>query len=217
MIDTDMRILVFDSGIGGQAVAERLEELLPHVSVTSINDHEHMPYGEKTSDEIFNLTKNAIQPYIYEGYSVIVIACNTVTTNAITRLRSRYPSVNFIGIEPMVKPASALSSTKTIAVCATPSTLKSSRYTALKHKWLENFTVIEPDCQSWAELIENGKSSEIDLITLMNSLIMQNVDVIVLGCTHYHWLRQRMINAAPAMMILEPSDALARRINDILR
>jgi len=210
-----VNILVFDSGIGGEAVAKELQRLLSDSSVTSINDSKHMPYGNRSADEIFELTHAALLPYINDGFKIIVIACNTATTNAITKLRLSYPDVNFIGIEPMLKPASTISKTKVIAVCATPSTLKSARYNELKSQ-LSGIEIIEPDCSNWAELIENGKQDLIDIDKTIQPWLEKNVDVIVLGCTHYHWLKDRIVNAVPkSVTVLEPSDAIARRIIDI--
>jgi glutamate racemase len=212
-----MRIGVFDSGVGGEAVANTLRQLLPTAEIISINDHEHMPYGNREPKEIIRLTKNSIKPLIDMGCDAIVIACNTVTTVAISALRSTYPIVNFIGIEPMIKPATKMTKTKCIAVCATPRTLQSDRYKELKNTWALDIKVIEPDCSNWAELIEHGKSDKINIDSVMKSLVDHNVDVIVLGCTHYHWIKQRIIDAVgPKITVLEPSDAIAKRIKTLI-
>jgi len=201
-----MRIGVFDSGVGGEAVANTLRQLLPTADIISINDHDHMPYGNRDPKEIIRLTKNAIKPLLDERCDAIVIACNTVTTVAISALRSVYPDVNFIGIEPMVKPAAKMTKTKHIAVCATPRTLQSDRYKELKNNWASEIEVIEPDCSNWAELIEHGKSDEIDIDSVSKSLIERNVDVIVLGCTHYHWIKQRIIDTGTIGTFVEVFD-----------
>lgn len=212
-----MRIGVFDSGIGGEAVANKLRELLPSADVISINDHEHMPYGNRKPKEIIRLTKSAIEPLLNMKCDVIIIACNTATTVAISALRSTYPDVHFIGIEPMVKPAAEMTKTKRIAICATPRTLQSDRYKELKRIWASDIEVIEPDCSNWATLIEHGKSDKIDIASVSKSLIERNVDVIVLGCTHYHWIKQRIMDAVgPKITVLEPSDAIAKRITTLI-
>jgi len=212
-----MRIGIFDSGIGGKAVAETISKLIPYATIVSIDDCKNMPYGNCKPDEIIKLTKNAIQPLINSNCDAIIIACNTATTVAISSLRLDYPDINFIGIEPMIKPASMMTKTKCIAVCATKSTLKSRRYISLKNDWAKNIKILEPDCSNWAQLIENGKSNEIDIDSVIKSLIENNVDVIVLGCTHFHWVKQRVIDTAgPNVKVLEPSDAIASRIKSIL-
>lgn len=212
-----MKIGVFDSGIGGQAVAKRLEELLPNAEIICIDDHKHVPYGSRPVSEIIQLTNAAIQPLIDAKCDAIVIACNTVTTVAINHLRGAYPEMNFVGIEPMVKPAAMQTKSGKIAVLATPVTLGSASYATLKKTWAENITILEPDTSDWAALIESGKSEDVPIEDMVFHLIEQNVDVIVLACTHYHWLKERAETAAGVRaIVLEPSDAIGNRIVSLL-
>jgi glutamate racemase len=112
----------------------------------------------------------------------------------------------------MIKPAAKITKTNCIAVCATPGTLKSEKYQELKNIWTKNIKVIEPDCSKWAELIENGESHKINVDSVVEFLLAENVDVIVLGCTHFHWLKKRIVKVAgPKVRVLEPSDAIASR------
>jgi glutamate racemase len=213
-----MKIGVFDSGIGGKAVAERLQELIPSAEIIFVDDRDHVPYGTRPDNEILDLTTAAIQPLLEEKCDAIVIACNTATTVAITHLRETYPQTKFVGIEPMVKPASSLTKTQRIAVLATPATLRSERYHALKAQWASGITVDEPDCSSWAELIETGRADDIPLESVIHDLRKKNVDVIALACTHYHWLKPRIEKlVGNKMAILEPSDAISRRVIDLLQ
>lgn len=212
-----MKIGVFDSGIGGRAVADRLQEILPEAEIICVNDHEHVPYGNRTPAEILQLTDTAIQPLLHAQCDAIVIACNSATTIAISHLRASYPTMRFVGLEPMIKPAAALSKSGTIAVLATPATLASSSYHHLKNTWASTMTVIEPDVSTWASQIESGASSGIDVEAMVQQLVDQDVDVIVLACTHYHWLKTRATAAAGSQAtILEPSDAIGNRIIDLL-
>lgn len=211
-----MKIGVFDSGLGGKYVADRLAEIFPQDDIRYVNDVNNLPYGDKTPEQLQQLTEAAIRPLLDANCDAIVIACNSATMNAIHYLRQTYPSFFFIGIEPMLKPAAQYSKTKTIAVCATPATLSSSSYANLKQKYVADYTVIEPDCATWAQIIENKKADTIDVDSLVASLVQQNCDVIVLGCTHYHYLKDRFQAAAPHVTILEPTDAIARRIKDQL-
>jgi len=212
-----MKIGVFDSGIGGQAVADRLSELLPEADIICINDHQHVPYGTRTAGDIIALTTAAIVPLIQANCDAIVIACNTATTVAIAQLRITYPTTHFIGIEPMIKPAAELTRTKTIAVLATSATLASPQYAALKATWASSMAVIEPDCASWATLIETGQSDQVPIEETVTDAITNGADVIVLACTHYHWLKERAEDAAASRAtVLEPSDAISNRILTIL-
>lgn len=211
-----MQIGVFDSGIGGEAVAARLRELLPTAHVITADDHPNVPYGSRSEDEVYRLTKQAIQPLLRSRCEVIVLACNTATAAAIDRLRADYPGTAFVGLEPMVKPASTMSETKTIVVCATPATLRSQRYHRLKTDWASDLTVLEPDCSVWAATIESQRPGEVDLEPVISAVQNQAADVIVLACTHYHWIKTQVeVAVGPRVRVLEPSDAIAAQIRRI--
>jgi len=212
-----VKIGVFDSGIGGQTVAEKIQHIFPDAEVLFVNDSKNIPYGLKRRAEIIRLTLAATQPLVDAKCDAIVIACNTATTNAIDELRAAHPSVHFVGIEPMVKPAARMTKTGVIAVLATPGTLASHRYALLKQRWASQVTVIEPDCSTWADLIEHGQADRINIHSMMDELHRWQVDTIVLGCTHYHWIKDRIQAAAgPRVHVLEPSDAIGARLKDLL-
>jgi glutamate racemase len=211
-----MKIGIFDSGIGGEAVAKQLSSLIPDAEILSVNDRAHVPYGSRPAEEIISLTTAAIQPLLEAQCDAIVIACNTATTVAIRHLRETYPEVKFVGIEPMIKPAAALTKTNHIAVFATPATLSSARYNELKETWARGVTIDEPDCTSWASLIEAGNQAEVPLEETIEAALEKGADVIVLACTHYHWLKERAEKVVGSRAaILEPSDAISRRIKTI--
>lgn len=213
-----VKIGVFDSGKGGEAVADELRQLLPHAEVIFIDDRDHVPYGGRSRHEVITLTRAAIQPLLAADCDAIVVACNTATTNAIQVLRAENPHQKFVGIEPMIKPAAALTKTKKIAVLATPATLKSARYAALKEEWTAGITVFEPDCTDWAALIEARRTAEIPLEQTIGPLLAEGVDVVVLGCTHFHWLKASIeAMAGPEVTVLEPSQAIKNRLVDITR
>lgn len=207
-----MKIGVFDSGIGGRNIADALELVFPDDEILYRNDHKNVPYGNKSIEDIRRLTLHAVDLLVQDGCSIIVIACNTATTNAIEVLRATYPHVFFVGLEPMIKPAAKLSKTGVIGVCATPATLKSTSYGQLKEKWAASMHIIEPDCSLWATLIEAGRLNEVNVEAATAQLQAAGCDVIVLACTHYHWLKDRFIAAANKTVILEPTDAIAERI-----
>lgn len=210
-----MNIGVFDSGIGGEAVANSLRNYFPEAKITVVNDRENLPYGDKTSHQIRLLTDAAIQPLL--GSDVIVIACNSATTAAIEFLRVKYTNQKFIGIEPMIKPALDLTKTRIIGVCATPATLGSNSYRMLKDKYARNYQVVEPDCSNWAQMIENNDLNNSEVITVLDEMIANQVDVIVLGCTHYHWIKELIVEyVGPDIQVLEPSEAIGRRVSSLL-
>lgn len=211
-----MHIGVFDSGIGGEAIAHALATTFPTATIRVVSDKSHMPYGDRTPDEITTLTDKAIQPLLAQS-DIIVIACNTATTTALPTLRKKYPEQHFIGIEPMIKPAAASTKTGIIAVCATPTTLASARYNELKAKFAPHLTVIEPDCREWAFLIENNQINRSHIKKVVDTCRAAGADVIVLGCTHYHWIKDEIISeAGPEITVLEPSEAIGARIRSVL-
>ncbi|MEO5691069.1 MAG: aspartate/glutamate racemase family protein [Candidatus Saccharimonadales bacterium] len=211
-----MNIGVFDSGIGGKSVANSLTQAFPNATIDYVHDAEHMPYGDKTPDEVRMLTDRAIQPLL--GCDVIVIACNTATALAIEYLRNTYKHQLFIGLEPMIKPAVTLTKTGVITVCATPGTLTSDRYKNLKERFAQYVTVIEPDCSEWAYMIEHNQIDDQKIRDMVTISHEKNSDVIVLACTHYHWIRERIEDlAGPEITVLDPSEAIAHRVVDILQ
>lgn len=212
-----LKIGVFDSGVGGEAIAKKLRTKFPNAEIISVNDRANVPYGTRRRADIIKLTEIAIQPLIDAKCDAIVIACNTATTNAISNLRAKHPDIHFVGIEPMVKPASKMTRTGVIAVFATPSTLKSHRYKQLKSLWASGKTFIEPDCSNWASSIEHGGAHRLDVIPAVNDSLRWHADVIVLGCTHYHLLKDKITKlAGPKVKVLEPSDAIESRLGSLL-
>lgn len=212
-----MRIGVFDSGIGGEAVAANLAAAFNDATILTANDREHVPYGVRPNDEIISLTDTALQPLLTAQCDVIVIACNTATAAGIDFLRKKYPNQKFIGLEPMVKAAPSLSKSGVIAICATPATLRSERYMRAKELYASDITVVEPDCSDWARLIEDNDMNQQIISEDIRECLEANADVIVLGCTHYHWIKEDILELVNGQaIVLEPTDAIVRRIKELL-
>lgn len=216
MYTRTMKLGIFDSGIGGEAVASSLQIAFPNAILQVVNDRVNVPYGSKTTAQIIVLTDAAIQPLLTSGCDIIILACNTATAAAIEVLRERYPLQPFIGLEPMVKPATKLTKTGTIAVCATPSTLSSQRYKNLVEQYGKDIKILEPDCSQWASMIETNRINRATIERTIDQCCKDGADVIVLACTHYHWIKELIIEiAAGRATILEPSDAIIRRVEAI--
>lgn len=212
-----MKIGIFDSGIGGKAIEAEIRKSFPGENIERINDRRNLPYGEKTQQEVIMLTDRAIQPFITRNFELIIIACNTATALAIDHLRKKYPNQQFIGIEPMVKSASSLTTSKIIAVCATPGTLKSYRYHQLINKYAPGINILEPDCSDWAILIENNQLNSEIIKSTIDEVCQKGADVIVLGCTHYHWIKGVIEkHASGRALVLEPSGAIVSQVRLLL-
>ena len=203
-----MKIGVFDSGIGGLSVAKAIERSFSDDEVIFVNDKENIPYGTKTPDVLYALVRPILDNLVEQGCEVIVIACNTVSTTIIERLRAT-STIPLVALEPMVKPAAQLSTTKVITVCATPATLSSDRYAWLKRTYAGSCTVLEPDCADWASLIEQSALNETKIRANIEPALAAKSDVIVLGCTHYHWIEKEIEKiAGQNVTILQPEQAV---------
>lgn len=206
-----MKIGIFDSGRGGEYVAADLRQLLPNYDYLVVNDRIHVPYGSRPSAEIIALTDAAIQPLLKAKCQIIIIACNTATMAAIATLRKHYPHQQFIGIEPMIKPANVVSRSRHITLLATPLTIASKRLHFLIETYGKDLVIDTPQTAGWAAAIENSKEDTIAFDGVTES-VAAGSDTIVLACTHYHVLRDRLQALFPDTTILEPTEAIAQQV-----
>lgn len=212
-----MKLGVFDSGIGGEAIASSLQKAFPAADIVIVNDRANVPYGDKSPSEVVRLTDAALQPLLSSGCDIIVIACNTATALAIEWLREQYPTQQFIGLEPMIKVAAKQTKTGIVAVCATPATLASDRYKKLKQDFAHDITCLELDCREWAAMIEHGAIDEQHIEKTILAALHQQADVIVLACTHYHWIREVIERSAgSSAVIIDPSVAIINRVRQLM-
>lgn len=184
-----IKIGVFDSGVGGLSVVNAIKKAIPDLEIIYKTDKNHLPYGTRPIEQIHSFVKPIFQEFIDEGCQAIVVACNTVTTNLIEALRQEF-NVPMVGMEPAIKPAALRSRSGVIAVCATPRTLSSERYERLKATYAQGIKVLEPDCSGWALMIENNRLEREKVAETIEDVIQLGADVIVLGCTHYHWIEE---------------------------
>lgn len=211
-----MKIGVFDSGVGGLSIANAVKKALPDTEVIFRHDREHVPYGLRTPQEIMGFVTPILQSLVDEGCQVIVVACNTVSTTLIGQLRERF-SVPLVAVEPMVKPAASLTASKVIAVCATPTTLASLRYAELKKEYAAGITVLEPDCGDWPAMIEHQRVDEKKIAARINEVLKNDADVIVLACTHYHWIEEEIKELAKGKaQVIQPEKAIIEQLKRVI-
>ena len=197
-------------------MADAIAKALPQHEVLLREDKEHLPYGSKTPQELLGFVAPILQEMIDDGCRVIVIACNTVTTTIIQNLRQRF-DVPLVAVEPMVKPAAALTKNKIIAVCATPTTLASKRYAELKREYAGGIKVLEPDCSDWAYMIEHASLDHQKITERINEVVAAGADVIVLACTHYHWIEADIKKlAGERASVIQPETAIIRQLKRVL-
>jgi glutamate racemase len=220
LVSGDAPIGVFDSGLGGLSVAREVRERLPGEDLIYYADSAYCPYGTRNPDEILARSVAITRELMDRGVKLLVLACNTACAVAITDLREQF-DLPIVGLEPAVKPAARLTTTRRIAVLATPRTIASERLANLIRNHAGSVLVRTVPAPGLVELVEAGKTdgAEVDrlLVPLIDPLIKWGVDVIVLGCTHYPFLRdaiQRL--AGPSVQLIDSGSAIARRVDDVL-
>lgn len=218
---SNIPIGIFDSGVGGLTVLEAVTELLPKESYYYYGDSGNCPYGEKSKEEILALA-TAITSFLAEkGCKLIVVACNTITTNIIDKLRAQFP-IPIVGMEPAIKPAAKASATGKVAVLATKGTLSGELYNKTKETYASDIEVINLIGTGLVELIESNnidtEEMEAKLTTLIDPAVGQGVDTLVLGCTHYNYLIPVLTDVyGTQLKIINSASAVARRIQEVLK
>jgi glutamate racemase len=216
----DRPIGIFDSGVGGLSVWQEIDSLLPDESVVYYADNANCPYGEKTRDEVIRHSEKVTRFLIDKGCKIIVIACNTATSQAIDYLRKTF-DIPFIGIVPAMKPASINSKTGVIAILATAGTLKSKKFNETKQEFSGKTEIILVEGGELVDIVENGlqgtKQSEEILHKYLDPLIEKHIDHLVLGCTHFPFLIEDIKKITGNRVILDnPASAIAKRTKFIL-
>lgn len=212
---------IFDSGSGGLSVYRELVKLLPAERYIYYSDAANCPYGEKSALFIRRRARFITEFLLDKGADVIVVACNTATAAAISELRAQYPDVPFVGMEPAVKPAALGTKSGVIGVLATAGTLKASKYLNTRGLYEGDVRVVEHVGQGFVELVENGvldgPEAENTVRASLQPLLDEGADVIVLGCTHYPFLRPLIERiAGPGVEVIDPAPAVARQTLRIL-
>jgi len=211
---------IFDSGLGGLTVRREILSLMPWEDTVYLADSANAPYGERSPGEILELSRRNTEWLLQQGCKLIVVACNTATTNAIDTLRKQY-EVPFIGIEPAIKPAALKSRSKKIGVLATRGTLASSLFANTSRLYAGGIEVLEQEGKGLVRIIESGKwreaSTRAHLESLLAPMLAAGIDHLVLGCTHYPLLIPQLRELLPASVkILDPGPAVARQTLAVL-
>lgn len=212
---------VFDSGIGGLTVLEEIQQLLSRESLLYVADCGHIPYGEKTPAFILERSRSVAEFFRERGAKAFVIACNTATVAAVADLRQDYPDWPLVGMEPAVKPAAAATRSGVVGVLATTGTLQSAKFAALLDRFATDVRVITQPCPGLVELIEAGDLNSPALSALLQGyiepLLSAGCDTIILGCTHYPFLKPLLAQMLPPSIILiDTGAAVARQLKRLL-
>ncbi|MFV8391712.1 glutamate racemase [Flavobacterium sp. LB2P6] len=220
MNNNNQPIGIFDSGIGGTSIWKAIHQLLPNEKTIYLADSKNAPYGQKSKQEIVALSMKNTDFLLEMNCKLIVIACNTATTNAIQELRAKY-DIPFIGIEPAIKPAVTHSKTQIIGILATLGTLNSELFNKTTEKY-QDTKIIEQVGHGLVQLIENGDINSPEMTKLLHSyltpMIEANIDYLVLGCSHYPYLIPQIKKIIPEhIQIIDSGEAVAKQTQNILR
>ncbi len=212
---------IFDSGSGGLSVLKEILRILPGENYIYYSDNAFCPYGGRSNEYIIDRSTIIVKELLSKGAQAIVVACNTATGAAIKTLRSDWPEIPFIGMEPAVKPAVAISKTKVVGVLATESTLHSPKYIETKRRYSEGVKIVEHCGKGFVELVEKGQTSgpnaEMIVKESLKPLLAQGADTIVLGCTHYPFLLPVLQKiAGNNVLFIDPAPAVAKHLREVL-
>ena len=212
---------IFDSGVGGISVLKHIHALLPHEDLIYLADSKHAPYGNKTAQEITQRCLILSDDLLRKNVKAIVVACNTATAAAIDALRETF-DIPIIGMEPAVKPAAEASKNGVIGVLATVGTLKSAQFAALLESYGRNVKVVTQACVGLVECIERGELDTPETKTLVRQyclpLLAEGADTIVLGCTHYPFVKELIRDiVGEEITLVETGAAVAKQLKQQLK
>ncbi|MBQ5924126.1 MAG: glutamate racemase [Alistipes sp.] len=213
---------VYDSGFGGLSVWRELRRMLPNESLIYLGDGKNCPYGGRSREEITAFATEAVERLVTEGVKMVVVGCNTATTAAVAHLRERWSDMPIVGLEPAVKPACLSSRTRRIAVLATEHSLQSEMFLATALRYAGDVEVVKVVGEGFVELVERGAEhsaeAEAAVRKVVEPLLGMDIDKIVLGCTHYPFLRPLIegVIGDRGIAVIDSGEAVARRVKWLL-
>lgn len=212
---------VFDSGVGGLSVLPAIQAHMPHEDILYLADQGHVPYGPRSLAEVRGFSE-AITRYLLEaGAKLIVVACHTASAAALTHLRATFPEVQFVGMEPAVKPAAETTDSGVVGVLATAATFQGELYASVVERFAQDVRVLPSTCPGLVRQIEagdlTGSETRRILEEVLTPMLAEGIDAVVLGCTHYPFVADLIGEiAGPGVRIIEPSEAIARQTQRLL-
>ena len=212
---------VFNSGVGGLSVWRELCGLLPAENLIYLADQAHVPYGPRPLEQVQTFSVGITRFLIELGCKLVVVACNTASAAALQHLRGRFPETPFVGMEPAVKPAVASTRTRRVGVLATPATFQGALFASVVERFAEGVAILPQTLPGLVERIEagdlDGEETRAIVQRGLEPLLAQQVDTLVLGCTHYPFvipLIQEL--AGKGVQVIDPSPAIARQTQRLL-
>ena len=212
---------IFDSGIGGLTVLRAIHKLLPDEPLLYLADQAHVPYGPRRLEEVRHFSEVITRYLLDQGARLIVVACNTASAAALRYLRSVFPDVPFVGMEPAVKPAAEHTRSGVVGVLATPATFQGELYASVVERFGQGVKLLQHTCPGLVTQIESGalESSKTRHILeeALQPMLEHGIDTVVLGCTHYPFvipLIQQI--TGQGVRVIDPAPAVARQVQRLL-
>ncbi len=210
-------IAVFDSGVGGISVLREMVALMPNEDFLYYGDSANAPYGTRPTEEIRSLTIGHVEDFLSRGVKAVAIACNTATSAAVKDLRSLYPKLPLVGIEPALKPAVECKEYPSVLVMATPMTIRQEKFQSQVHKYEEKARIYQLPCPGLMEFVETGHYDSKEVYDFLEQLLFdyrdKNLDAAVLGCTHYPFVRRQIQEIlGPQTRIFDGAEGTAREL-----
>ena len=212
---------VFDSGVGGLSVLRAIRELMPEESVIYFGDQRHVPYGPRPMKQIQNFSEGIVRFLLEQNAKIIVVACNTASAAALKFLRETFPNISFVGMEPAVKPAAEWTESGVVGVLATPATFQGALYASVVERFATGVELLQSTCLGLVQQIEkgdlDGPETRHILEDALHPMLAQNIDTVVLGCTHYPFvipLIERIVG--DKVRVIDPAPSVARQAKCLL-
>ena len=213
---------IYDSGFGGLSVWRELYRALPNESLVYLGDGKNCPYGTKSEEQIRELAERAVGDLVERGCKMVVVACNTATAAAIEHLRTEFSSIPFVGLEPAVKPACLATRTGVVGVVATKRSLESAKFLTTLARYGEGVKVVKAVGEGFVEAVESNEehtaATQQKVRAVIEPIIEAGADVIVLGCTHYPFLRDVIseVMGDRDVRIIDSGEAVEKRVESLL-
>ena len=213
---------VYDSGFGGLSVWRELRRALPNESLIYLGDGKNCPYGGRSREQITQFATEAVERLVREGVKMVVVGCNTATTAAIDHLRATWPDMPIVGLEPAVKPACLTTKSRRIAVLATEHSLQSDMFLHTAERYASDVEVVKVPGRGFVEIVEQDlehtPEARATVRQVVEPLKGTGVDKVVLGCTHYPFLRDAIAEVLEGedIEIIDSGEAVERRVEQLL-
>jgi len=212
---------IFDSGVGGLSVWREVVSVLPHEPTLYVADQAHVPYGSRSLKQVCEFAEGITRFLLAHGARIIVIASNTTSAAALYHLRTLFPRVPFVGMEPALKPAIERTRTGVVGVMATPATFEGELFADLVKRYTKDVRVLAQACPGLVDAVEacalDTPETTVLLEKYLSPMLEAAVDQLVLGCTHYPFLLPTIEQVmGPGTAVIDPAPSVARHVRCVL-